>query len=116
MGGPVLVDTDPGIDDALALHSLVATGRWYMKAITAVAGNVPLPRAVANTRGLAALLGIERDVPLQALREASWVRSATRLGPGRAWPDSRRVRWTFRRHAGYAGNPIVRRSLRGRLY
>jgi len=60
MGGPVLVDTDPGIDDALALHSLV-----------------------------------------------SWVRSATRLGPGRACPDSRRVRWKFRRHAGCAGNPTV---------
>ncbi|HEY6710798.1 MAG TPA: nucleoside hydrolase [Rubrobacter sp.] len=64
MSGPVLVDTDPGIDDALALHYLVATGGWDLKAITAVAGNVPLPRAVANARGLAALLGIERDVPV----------------------------------------------------
>jgi purine nucleosidase len=64
MGGPVLVDTDPGIDDALALHYLVAAGGWDLKAITAVAGNVPLPMAVANARGLAALLGIERDVPV----------------------------------------------------
>ena len=64
MSGPVLVDTDPGIDDALALHYLVATGGWDLKAITAVAGNVPLSRAVANARGLAALLGIERDVPV----------------------------------------------------
>ncbi len=64
MSGPVLVDTDPGIDDALALHYLVATGEWDLKAITTVAGNVPLPMAVANTRGLAALLGIERDVPV----------------------------------------------------
>lgn len=64
MSGPVLVDTDPGIDDALALQYLVATGGWDLKAITAVAGNVPLPTAVANARGLAALLRIERDVPV----------------------------------------------------
>jgi purine nucleosidase len=64
MSGPVLVDTDPGIDDALALQYLVAMGGWDLKAITAVAGNVPLPMAVANARGLAALLGIERDVPV----------------------------------------------------
>ena len=64
MSGPVLVDTDPGIDDALALHYLVATGEWDLMAITTVAGNVPLPMAVANARGLAALLGIERDVPV----------------------------------------------------
>jgi purine nucleosidase len=64
MSYPVLVDTDPGIDDALALHYLVATGGWDLKAITAVAGNVPLPSAVANARRLAAVLGIERDVPV----------------------------------------------------
>jgi len=62
MSGPVLVDTDPGIDDALVLRYLVATGWWDLKAITAIAGNVPLTRAAANDRGLAALLGIERDV------------------------------------------------------
>jgi purine nucleosidase len=64
MSGPVLVDTDPGIDDALALQYLVAAGGWDLKAITAVAGNVPLPMAAANARGLAALLGIEWDVPV----------------------------------------------------
>ena len=68
MSDPVLVDTDPGIYDALPHHFLVATGGWDLKA---VAGILPLPRAVANARGLAALLGIERDVPVQALSEKS---------------------------------------------
>jgi inosine-uridine nucleoside N-ribohydrolase len=57
MSDPVLVDTDPGIYDVLTYHYLVATGGWDLKAVTAVAGILPLPRAVANARGLAALLG-----------------------------------------------------------
>jgi len=64
MSGPVLVDADPGIDDALALQYLVAAGELDLKAITAVAGNTPLPKALANARGLAALLEIEQDVPV----------------------------------------------------
>lgn len=64
MRGPVLVDTDPGIDDAFALQYLIAAGGWDLQAITTVAGNVPLPLALANARGLAAMLGIERDVPV----------------------------------------------------
>ena len=64
MRSRILIDTDPGTDDALPLQYLVAAGRWDLKAITAVAGNVPLPLALANARGLAALLRIERDVPV----------------------------------------------------
>lgn len=54
----------------------------------------------------------------QALREEEdfWVGCATRPGPGRAWSGSRRLRWTFRHHAGCTGNPAIRRSLHGRLY
>jgi hypothetical protein len=40
MSGPVLVDTDPGIDDALAFHYPGATGGWDLKAITVVAGHI----------------------------------------------------------------------------
>jgi inosine-uridine nucleoside N-ribohydrolase len=211
MSSPVLVDTDPGIDDALALHYLVATGGWELKAITAVAGNVPLPRTVANARGLAALLGIERDVPLyggcpkplmsdldtaqhvhgddgmaviagvaerrehavQVINEfgrrysgelimvaigplnnvavvadPGWVKLGTgnlyvetqgehtrgkmaflshalrqkspgldpQLALGQVALGPRRLRGTFRRHAGCAGNATMRRSLHGRLY
>jgi inosine-uridine nucleoside N-ribohydrolase len=93
MSDPVLVDTDPGIYDALAHHYLVATGGWDLKA---VAGILPLPWAVANARGLAALLGIERDVPVQALSEKS-PGSDPQLGLGQVALGPRRFRRAFRR-------------------
>ena len=93
MSDPVLVDTDPGIYDALAHHYLVATGGWDLKA---VAGILPLPWAVANARGLAALLGIEQDVPVQALSEKS-PGSDPQLGLGQVALGPRRFRGAFRR-------------------
>lgn len=92
MSDPVLVDTDPGIYDALTHHFLVATGGWDLKA---VAGILPLPRAVANARGLAALLGIERDVPVQALSEKS-PGSDPQFGLGQVALGPRRFRRVFR--------------------
>jgi inosine-uridine nucleoside N-ribohydrolase len=78
MSGPVLVDSDPGIDDALPLHYLVAAGGWDLKAITAVAGNVPSPRAVANASGLAARLAgnlyVETQGGARGVRRPSSVR------------------------------------------
>jgi inosine-uridine nucleoside N-ribohydrolase len=65
-GLPAILDTDPGIDDALALEYLLARGVWDLKAITVVAGNVGLKAALANARGLCALLGMEREVPVYA--------------------------------------------------
>lgn len=62
----VVFDTDPGIDDALALEYLLASGVWDLRAITVVAGNVPLRKTFANARGLATLLGIENEVPVYA--------------------------------------------------
>ena len=63
---PIILDTDPGIDDALALLYLLGSRKLDLKAITAVAGNVALERTFANARGLAALLGIEGEVPVYA--------------------------------------------------
>jgi|SRR5215208_2502577 inosine-uridine nucleoside N-ribohydrolase len=91
MSDPVLVDNDPGIYDALAHHYLVAAGGWDLKA---VAGILPLPWAVANVRGLAALLGIERDVPVQALSENS---SGSDPQFGQVALGPRRFRRAFRR-------------------
>jgi inosine-uridine nucleoside N-ribohydrolase len=45
---PVLIDTDPGIDDALALLLAFASPEISVEAITTVAGNVPVNVATVN--------------------------------------------------------------------
>jgi purine nucleosidase/pyrimidine-specific ribonucleoside hydrolase len=45
---PLLIDTDPGIDDALALLLAFASPEVSVEAITTVAGNVPVERCTAN--------------------------------------------------------------------
>ena len=45
---PVIIDTDPGIDDAVALLLALASPELDVLAITAVSGNVPLERTLAN--------------------------------------------------------------------
>ncbi len=48
MAIPVIIDCDPGIDDALAILLAVASSELDLRAITTVAGNVPLSRTTAN--------------------------------------------------------------------
>jgi inosine-uridine nucleoside N-ribohydrolase len=45
---PILIDTDPGIDDALALFLAWGTPGLRVEAITTVAGNVPVDLATTN--------------------------------------------------------------------
>src|SRR5256712_12583705 len=45
---PILIDTDPGIDDALALLLAWSSPEIQVDAITTVAGNVPLDLATTN--------------------------------------------------------------------
>jgi len=48
---PIIIDTDPGQDDAVAiLFALGASDRLDLRAITAVAGNVPLNLTAKNAR------------------------------------------------------------------
>jgi len=54
---PWLIDTDPGIDDALALLLALASPEVSVEAITAVAGNVPLDLAAANVHRILAVGG-----------------------------------------------------------
>lgn len=59
---PVIYDTDPGIDDALALALLAAHPRFDLIAITAVHGNASVAVTAHNARGLAALFKL--DIPV----------------------------------------------------
>jgi inosine-uridine nucleoside N-ribohydrolase len=58
----VLVDCDPGHDDAIAL--VLAARHTELVGITTVAGNVPLARTTANALAVTELLGV--DVPVHA--------------------------------------------------
>lgn len=48
MKRPILIDTDPGVDDALALFLAFASEEFDIKAITAVAGNQTLDKTGVN--------------------------------------------------------------------
>ena len=54
-----LIDTDPGIDDALALLYAWGSADLQLAAITTVAGNVPVADATRNLLRLVALRGIQ---------------------------------------------------------
>lgn len=61
----VLIDTDPGIDDALALTLAHAAGELEILGVTTVGGNVDLKHTTGNARKLREYLGF-RDVPVAA--------------------------------------------------
>jgi inosine-uridine nucleoside N-ribohydrolase len=52
---PWLIDTDPGIDDALALLLAFASPEVSVEAITSVAGNVPVDLTTANLHRILAI-------------------------------------------------------------
>jgi inosine-uridine nucleoside N-ribohydrolase len=52
---PVVIDTDPGVDDALALLQAWGTPRLEVELITTVAGNVPVAAGTLNVFRLLAL-------------------------------------------------------------
>jgi len=80
---PVLIDTDPGIDDALALLLAWGSPELRVEAVTTVAGNVTLDDATLNVYRLA-----ELRAP----------RPAPRIGRGAARPLARRLRTATRYH------------------
>src|SRR5579875_1026338 len=60
---PVLIDCDPGVDDAIALLLALASPELEIRAVTTVSGNVPAERTLDNARRVVALSG-RTDVPV----------------------------------------------------
>lgn len=61
---PIIIDTDPGIDDALAIAIALFSGELDVKLITTVAGNVSLEHVTNNTLKLLSFW--EKDIPVAA--------------------------------------------------
>jgi purine nucleosidase len=65
MALPIIIDCDPGVDDAIALLLALASPELDVRAITVVAGNVPIERTLDNARRVVALSG-RTNVPIYA--------------------------------------------------
>lgn len=63
MARPIIIDTDPGQDDAVAILVALASPELDVLAITTVAGNVPQPLVTDNALAMCELAG-RADVPV----------------------------------------------------
>src|SRR3989441_4303948 len=74
-GGPfrVIIDTDPGVDDALALLLAMRSPELKIEAITPVAGNVPLELSLPNALRMVEIAG-RTDIPVAVGARAPLVR------------------------------------------
>jgi len=61
----ILIDTDPGIDDAVAILLALAAPELAVAALVAVAGNLPLEVTERNARAICELAG-RPDIPVYA--------------------------------------------------
>ncbi len=62
---PLIIDCDPGIDDAVMLMMALGAPQFDVRAITTVAGNVPLRLTSRNARMMCELMG-RPDIPVFA--------------------------------------------------
>src|SRR4051812_3190114 len=98
---PLVIDTDPGIDDALAILLALASPEVDLRLVTTVHGNVELPQTTENALRVLHLAG-RADVPLASGARASLVHpepgrgghgeaglGGVELPPSRAVPDPR---------------------------
>ena len=79
MSTPVILDCDPGVDDALAIAFAAASPAIELVGITSVSGNVGLDKTTANALAVASFVGA-RDVPVTAGCAVPLLRSAVRAG------------------------------------
>lgn len=59
---PIIFDCDPGIDDAIALTVAFAHAELDIKAVTTVAGNVPVDRTTRAARTVLSVLGVHNKI------------------------------------------------------
>lgn len=69
----VIIDTDPGVDDALALLLAMRSPELKIEAITPVAGNVPLYLTLPNALRMVEIAG-RTDIPVAAGAKAPLMR------------------------------------------
>src|SRR6266852_1114917 len=76
---PIILDCDPGIDDALAIAFATASPEIDLVGITTVAGNVGLAKTTANALAVASFVGAA-DVPVTPGSAAPLLRPALDAG------------------------------------
>src|SRR5678815_5387173 len=76
----LLIDTDPGIDDALAILLALASPETRLEAVTVVAGNVPVDLAMANARRILAVAAPSPMPPVVRGAEAPLKRALVTAG------------------------------------
>jgi inosine-uridine nucleoside N-ribohydrolase len=85
---PLIIDTDPGDDDAASIMWILASGRADLKALTIVHGNVSIDKCVINALRTLEVCG-RTDIPVfkgawkpmvLPPRDASWIHGEDGLG------------------------------------
>lgn len=62
----IIMDTDPGIDDAAALTMAINDPQINLKLVTAVAGNVTVDKTTANALKIVRFFGKDQEIPVAA--------------------------------------------------
>ena len=99
MAIPIILDCDPGTDDAFAIMLALASPELDVLAITVAGGNVGLECTLPNAMALVALAGA--DVPVFAGRRSAAARRVRQRDAGA------RCRRPGRRRAAQGGEPPV---------
>jgi purine nucleosidase len=76
---PIILDCDPGIDDALAIAFATASPEIDLVGLTTVAGNVSLEKTTANALAVASFVGA-KDVPVTPGSAGPLLRKAVHAG------------------------------------
>jgi inosine-uridine nucleoside N-ribohydrolase len=85
---PLIIDTDPGVDDAASILWIIASGRFDIKALTVTNGNVGVDKCVINALRTLEVAG-RSDIPvyggayrplIRPVIDASWIHGKDGFG------------------------------------